>query len=707
MQEISPRDGQLRRRRRRVRSTLQSEAAECGLAALAMVASAHGQQWSLTELRRRFSISSQGTTLRSIIQMADALGFSCRAIRLDLHEIRELDLPAIAHWGLNHFVVLGRVSKSRVLVHDPAIGDRWMTLEEVGRHFTGVALEVAPTIGMKRKATAERLPLSTFTKGAVGLGRSLAMLLGLAVAMQAFAILSPILNQLVVDEAISKGDYDIVTVLAIGMLLLLVATTVTQMLQGLIGAYAGTQLAYQLESGLLRHLLRLPTPWFEKRHIGDVLSRLGSLSFVQDVLVNTVVSVVMASIVLLSTATMMLLYSPRLMAWQIGGVAIAAFVRIGTYPRMRRLSEQELQQSSRVETTLLETIRNSRTFKIFGGESQRHALWQNERASLINNQLETTRLRQFGGAGAALLGGCVLIISWAVGARLVLDGILTLGMLFAFQAYASQFASASGTLIGQAFKLKFMQLHLGRLADLVVAEPEEGIELPVDAGRTLAGNLTLDGVSLRYSDHGPWVIRDVSLTLAPGDFVCLQGPSGGGKTSLLKIMLGLERPQCGDVLIDGVPLRVFGIGTYRNRIGVVLQDDQLLAGTIADNVSFFDQEYSEERLVKACDDAQISAEIRKMPMAFQTLIGDLGSSLSAGQRQRLLLARALYRRPDILFLDEGTANLDPESESRVMDAIAALSITRVVIAHRSGASRGAGRTLNVMDGSIKELKGLA
>ncbi|MBX9731225.1 MAG: peptidase domain-containing ABC transporter [Sphingomonas sp.] len=703
MHAIAPDTGILAIPMRGIRTELQNEASECGLACLAMIASAMGHRVTLAELRRRFSVSGQGINLRTLMGMADTMGLTTRPVRLELADLPELKLPAILHWKLNHFVVLEQCQRGRFLIHDPARGRRWLAREELSQAFTGIAVEFTLTPKFERKTDIERVRLGDMFHRIRGIFPSVSQMFILAAIMQMFAVVTPILNQLVIDEAITKGDLNLLSVLATGMALLLVTTTLVRLLQGFVGLYMGTQMSFQMQANLLRHTLRLPLGWFEKRRVGDVVSRFGSLQPIQDVFLNSVTAVILNVLIGVFAITLMVIYSPVLAGLEIVSVLIFLGVRVATWPYFRRRTEENLHLSAKVQTTFLETIRGARTFKLFGCEHERVAAWQNEQANVINNQIALSRFGLLGGAGTSMLAGIQQIIGWFIGARLVIEGHLTLGMLFAFQAYTAQFGGAASVLIGQFFTYRTMRIHLERLADIVHADEEPGLDLPVDPYQQLRGELTLKEVSFRYGDGEPWVIEKVNLHIKPGDFVCLRGPSGGGKTTILKLLLGFSEPGIGEILIDGQPLRRYGIRSFRSKVGVVLQDDQLFAATIADNISFFDVDSDEARIKAAAVAAQIDDEIMQLPMAYQTFTGDLGSTLSAGQRQRLLLARALYREPAVLFLDEGTANLDPESERLVMEVVRNLPITRIVVAHREGASVGASRVVYVNGRSLTEM----
>lgn len=684
-----------------IRPILQSEAAECGLACLTMIASYHGQRMTLSEIRRKVAISLKGSTLRSLISIADSMGFSARPLRVEVDFLSQVQLPAILHWDMAHYVVLVRTTSRYVEINDPAIGKRRLSWAEVSKHFTGVALELTPAPGFQKKPHVEKVRLSDMWTRARGFVPSMVQLLVLSLVLQIFTLLSPMLNQMVIDDAVTKGDTDLLGILVLGMGLLALAQMGTSLLRGFVSMYFGTHLSFQMRGNLLRHLLRLPVPWFEKRSLGDILSRFGSLGPIQSLFKGGLVAVVLDGLMAVVTLVVMLLYAPILTGIVIAGLAIYFGVRAASYPHLRRLADEGIQLSAKENSVFLETVRGARAFKLFGREAERHSLWQNAWADSINNGLRAQKFGLFGGTANGLFDLAEnLLVLW-LGARMVISGEMTLGMLFAFQSYRSQFTGAVTALVNQFFSFRMLSLHLERLADVVHQEVEEEGAVPA-AATSPRGGVGVRGLSFRYADHEPWVLKYVELAIKPGEFVAFVGPSGGGKSTLLKILMGLYSPTDGEVLIDGRPLRGFGLARYRAGIGVVMQDDQLFAGTLADNIAFFDPELDMERVEEVAQAAQVHEDIMRMPMGYMTLAGDLGSTLSGGQRQRVLLARALYRHPAILFLDEGTANLDTVAENAVMEVVRSLPITRIVVAHRPAAIAGANRVFVVNGGCIKE-----
>lgn len=682
---------------------LQQEAAECGLACLAMVANCYNKRTTLTELRRSAAISLKGTTLKSLMAIADTMGFSTRPLRLELTALPKLKTPAILHWDMAHYVVLVRTTSRYVEINDPAIGKRRLPWAEVSKHFTGVALELTPAPGFQKKKHVEKVRLSDLWTRAQGFVPSIIQLLVLSLVLQIFTLLSPMLNQMVIDDAVTKGDMDLLGILILGMALLALAQMGTSLLRGFVSMHFGTHLNFQMRGNLLRHLLRLPVPWFEKRSLGDILSRFGSLAPIQGLFTGGLIAVVLDGVMAVVTLAVMLLYAPLLTGIVIAGLLVYFGVRAASYPFQRRLADEGIQLSAKENSVFLETVRGARAFKLFGREAERHSLWQNAWADSINNGLRAQKFGMIGGTANGLFDLAEnLLVLW-LGARMVIQGEMTLGMLFAFQSYRSQFTGAVVALVNQFFGFRMLGLHLERLADVVHQEVEEEDATISTAATPPQGGVAVRNLCFRYADHEPWVVKGVEFAIEPGEFVAFVGPSGGGKSTLLKILMGLYPPTEGEVLVDGRPLRGFGLSRYRAGIGVVMQDDQLFAGTLADNIAFFDPEIDMERVEAVARAAHVHEDIVRMPMGYMTLAGDLGSTLSGGQRQRVLLARALYRNPAILFLDEGTANLDAVAEHAVMEVVRSLPITRIVVAHRPAAIAGAGRVFVVNGGAVQEL----
>lgn len=676
--------------RKKLPMVLQTEIAECGLACLAMVASYHGHQVDLNTLRRHYPISLRGTTLHTLIQTADKMHFACRPLRLELEEMDQLRTPTILHWDMNHFVVLKKVTQRYVIIHDPAQGVRKLTMDEVSNHFTGVALELTPTPQFKPKNEIKKVPFSIFWERMVGLKRAMLQVFILSIALQLFSLVTPQYMQLVVDEVLRSYDVHFLTVLALGFLLLMVIEVCTTALRSVLVMSFSSMLNIQMATNLFRHLIRLPLPYFEKRHIGDVVSRFGSLSQIEKLLTTGIVQAIVDGFMAIATLSMLFLYAPLLACIVLIALVVYVLVRLLWYRPFRMITEETIVTSAKESTNFMETIRATQSIKIFGKEMQRQILWQNRYAEKMNTGIRLGKMKIAFSALNSFLFGVENIVVVYIAAKLVLAMSMTVGMLFAFMSYKTQFTGKAVALIENLIELKMLGLHLERLGDIVL-EKEEVHEGQLLQSPVLKGGVRLDNIQFRYDENEAAVLHHIHLTIQPGESIAIVGPSGCGKTTLMKVMMGLFIPQEGTVYIDEIPLAKLGQQNFRDQFAAVMQNDQLLSGSISENISFFDPQ-PDQTLVEQCAlFAMIGQDIAAMPMGYNTLIGDMGMALSGGQKQRVLLARALYKQPKILFLDEATSHLDVALEQAVNQAIKHLKITRIIIAHRPETIRSADR----------------
>ncbi|GAB3430791.1 hypothetical protein GCM10027320_11340 [Massilia solisilvae] len=348
-------------------------------------------------------------------------------------------------------------------------------------------------------------------------------------------------------------------------------------------------------------------------------------------------------------------------------------------------------------------MRGVKAIKLFQRQDERHASWLALVVDQINAELRTQKLQVVYKIFNGLIFGVENILIVWLGARLVLDGSFTVGVLMAFNAYKSQFDNRVSALVDKYFEVKMLQVQGERLADIVFTEPEaiEAEHPHVDVGR-IDPSITVQSIYYRYADHESFVLDDVSFSVEAGESLAIVGPSGCGKTTLINIMLGLISPTGGEILIGGIPLKQIGVEQFRKLVGTVVQDDVLFAGSISDNISFFDPNRDLAWIIECAQRASIAADIALMPMGYNTLVGDMGTVLSGGQKQRILLARALYKRPRILFLDEATSHLDIVNEQQVNQAVQALNITRVIIAHRAETIASASRVIVLSSGKVAQ-----
>jgi ATP-binding cassette subfamily B protein RaxB len=668
-----------------------------------MVASFHGYRTDLASLRRKHSISLKGTTLAHLIQIGSQMKLASRPVKLELTDLNKLRLPAILHWDFNHFVVLTAVSNHWVIVQDPALGTRRLSSAEVSKHFTGVALEVAPAQDFEPKTEFQRVELSRLVGRLSGARAALLQIFLLAGALEVFAVLSPFFMQLVVDNAIVSEDRDLLTVLGAGFLLLALIQVGVTALRSWVVMVLGTTLNLQLVSNLFRHLLRLPMGFFDKRHLGDVVSRFESLNVIQRTLTTSFIEAIVDGLMAAVTLLVMLIYSWTLAAI-VGGIAVLyGLMRLALYRPLRQASEEQIVRAAKQQSNFLETVRGVQSVKLFNRQTQRNIIYQNLLVDNFNAGIHVQKLTMlFRAANGGLFAIENVAVIW-LGAILVLDGGFSVGMLFAFISYKQQFISRITSFIEKGIEFRMLGLHTERVADIALAGPEPHETFGLVETRPLPATIEVRNLSFRYSDSDPLALQNVNLRVEEGESVAIVGPSGCGKTTLLKLILGLLSPTEGEVLIGGASLSRLGQSFCRGMIGAVMQEDQLFAGSIADNISFFDQEPDQKRIESCAQLAAVHQDIIAMPMGYNTLIGDMGTVLSGGQKQRVVFARALYKNPKILILDEATSHLDVARERLVNDAIRQLKLTRLIIAHRPETIASADRVIVLGQGTTHSL----
>lgn len=679
---------------------LQTEATECGLACIAMIANFHRHHTDLVSLRNRFSVSLKGATLGGLIQASRQLGLQTRPLKLDLNNLNKLKLPCILHWDFNHFVVLRSIGSKSVVIHDPAQGVRTVSSTEFSESFTGVALEAWPGTDFKQQEQRPTIRLRSLMGRVTGIAGSCTQILILALALEVFTLVAPFFLQWVVDNVLVSSDRDLLTTLALGFGLLMLMQQALGAVRGWILMYLGTTMNLQWRANVFSHMLRLPVQYFEKRHLGDVVSRFGSIDLIQRTLTTSFLEAIIDGFMTVITLGMMFLYSKTLASVAVAVMLLYAASRWAWYRPLRTATEEQIVHAARQQSHFLESVRGVKSIKLFHGQDDRRSAWLALLVDQINAEVRTQRMQLLYKTLNGLLFGLEnTLIVW-LGAQLVLDGNFSVGVLLAFNAYKDQFNTRVSALIDKFFELKMLQLQGERLADIVLSEPES-VELPsiCSTNTIFEPSLSVQGLRFRYSPQEPFVLNVVDFTIAAGESVAIIGPSGCGKTTLMNIMLGFLPPTDGEILIGGVPLHQLGTEQLRKMVGTVLQDDVLFAGSIIDNICFFDPQPDLAWIVECAARAAIAADIAAMPMGFNTLVGDMGTVLSGGQKQRVLLARALYKRPRILFLDEATSHLDIGKEGEVNQAVKALKMTTVIIAHRPETIASADRVIELVNGA--------
>lgn len=675
---------------------LQTEVAECGLACLTAVAGYHGYHSDLRTMRQQYSLSQKGLTMADIVRFANHLNLTSRALRLDLADLPNLRTPCILHWDLNHFVVLKEVSSDGIVIMDPAVGNRKIPMEEVSQKFTGIALELWPNSRFEKKEERQKVRIVSLVKGITGIGRSFAQVLILAFALEIFALVSPFLMQWVIDHVIVSADRNLLLTLALGFGLLMILQQLTGLLQSWVGMHLSTTLNVQWKANIFKRLLELPADYFSKRHLGDVVSRFQAIDNIQETLTSTAFKSVLSGVMAIFTLILMFYYSVILTIVVLIALLLYIIIRIAAYYPLRHATEENIIHEAKQSTYFMETVRGIHTVKLFEKNEQRHNSWMTLFVDTVNTNLTTQKLGNLFDFANKLLFGLESIIIVYLGATRVLDGVFSVGALMAFWAYRQQFENRVAELVDQYIKIKMLGLHAERLADIVLTETETETAEDSHIPEVSDGiDIIADKVSFRYSDSEPYILKDVSLHIKQGEAVALTGSSGCGKSTLMNILIGNLKPESGSVAVNGHDIHKLSPRFIRGISGTVTQDDVLFAGSIAENISFFDEAPDMQFVMQCAAMAMVHDDIMQMPMGYETLIGDMGNALSGGQKQRIIIARALYRKPKILFLDEATSNLDIENERAINQNLKMLNITKIMVAHRKETIDSADRTIDM------------
>ena len=688
---------------RRLPVLLQMNMTECGAACLAMILGYHGRKVSVVECREACGIGRDGVNAAVLIKAARSYGLLPRAVSTEPTNLEQLKLPAIAHWGFDHFVVLERIQPAGVQIVDPALGRRTVSREEFSNSFTGVVLMFEPGAEFVRGGR----PVSAWREYARGLLAVpgvcgiLLQILAASLVLQLFGLIVPFFTQTLVDRLLPSRITQLMTIVGVGLLVIVLAQVVATYLRAALLLYLQGRLDAQMMLGFFQHLLSLPFQFFQQRGSGDLLMRLSSNTVIRGILTTQTLSIVLDGGLVLFYLAILLTLDPVFGLLAIGLGAAQAAVMLSTAAKQLRLSQEYLAAEARSQSYLVEALSGIATLKASGGEQRAIDHW----SQLYFKELNVSMRREHLDAivdtamtGLRFLSPLVLL--W-VGAYRVLGDNISLGTMLALNALALSFLSPLSSLISSVEQLQLAAAYLERIADVSRTAPEQ-VASQATAAPQLTGRIELQGVGFRYSSESPWAVRDVNVQIQPGQKVAIVGRSGSGKSTLAMLLLGLHRPTEGEICYDGRRLESMNYRSLRTQFGVVLQDSQLFSGSIRSNIAHNAPSMSLEQVMKAARLACIHDEIMRMPMGYETIVAEGGTGLSGGQCQRLTIARALANQPALLLLDEATSHLDALSEEQVDQNLNHLSCTRVVIAHRLSTVHNADLILMVDDGRMVE-----
>jgi ABC-type bacteriocin/lantibiotic exporter with double-glycine peptidase domain len=688
--------------RRRIPVVRQTAQSDCAAACLTMVLGYHGKAVRLDEVRQLLGVGRDGADALTLVNGARFHGLRARGVKVPkVEDLRFLERGSVLHWGFHHYVVFERIDGDRVRIVDPGIGRRVVTLADVGKSFTGVALLFEPGPDFVRAGGTPRRSAMRYVRELAAQSPMLRRIVALSLVLRLLALATPLLTGLIVDRVVPDRDHSLLMVLGLALATIAAFDFASALVRAHLMLHLRTRLDAKITLDFVEHLIALPYAFFHQRSTGDLMMRLNSNTTIREILTAGTLTGVLDG-ALASLYLLFLFMANSTLALLVLGLGfLRVLLFLGTRHRHADLMSKTLQVQARSRNYQVQMLSGIETLKALGAEQQAVDRWANLFGDELNVSLARGRLDAFFEAGINTLTTASPFVVLIFGASEVMAGHLTLGTMLAASALAIGFLTPLTSLVSTAVQLQLLSSYMDRMDDVLDAAPEQKKD---QAATTppLSGRITLEEVSFRYTPMRPFAVRAVSLEIEPGSFVALVGSSGAGKSTLAMLLTGLYRPTSGRVLYDGIDLEGLELTSLRRQLGIVLQQPYLFADSIRNNIAIGDEGLPLQRIVEAAEKAHIHDFVETLPLGYDSPLADGGASLSGGQRQRLALARALVRRPSILLLDEATSHLDAESERVVFEELERLRATRLVIAHRLSTVVRADKILVMENGEIVE-----
>ncbi|MFH1130024.1 MAG: peptidase domain-containing ABC transporter [Pseudomonadota bacterium] len=690
-----------RTHRRQIPFVQQMATADCGAACLAMILGYHGKDVPLNEVRRNVGATRDGTNALAILQGAHWYGMRGRGVKLKMSALNKLPKASVLFWEFCHFVVFEKLTKKGVKVIDPAVGPREIPIEQFRKSFTGVALLMEPSERFEEETQNKNRTVWLYLKKALQHSGLISRLVLVALLIRVFALALPILMGTVVDRVIPRGDYNLLSVLAIGLTAIVVFNLIASLIRVHLNLHLRTQIETEMTFDFVDHLVDLPYEYFQQHATGDLMVRLNSNARIRDIVTSSALSTILDGVLIILYLLLILFINFKLglLALFLGCLTVSLLFAIQR--RQKILASQSFETHSRSQNFQVEMLAGMETLKSSGAEPRAAEKWSNLYIDNLNVSLAQARLIGWFRALSESLRMLSPLAILAYGSTLVMTNELTLGSMLALSALTAGFLGPLGTFVETLTDFQKLGSYLDRIED-VFQTPREKTATSSHLAENLKGQLHVEKVSFRYGPLTPWVVQDASFRIGLGQFVAIVGRSGSGKSTLGKLLVGLYSPEKGRILVDEIPLETYECRSFRRRLGVVTQSPYLFSSSIRSNIAISDPSLPIETIIKAAKIACIHDDILEMPMAYETLLTTGGLSLSGGQRQRIALARALVESPRILLLDEATSSLDTVTESQVLQNLRELECTRIVIAHRLSTIKDADLILVMEDGKIVE-----
>ena len=716
------------RRRSGFSMVRQRDTMQCGVACLAMICRAYGEKVSVSYLDTLCSPTAEGVSMKGIADAAREIGLDSAGARITLDQLRQLDQPCILHWNQNHFVVLYGITRhgTRFHIADPGKGKYTLTEEEFRSHWENeipgreepqgliMAFEPMPDFHAKASAAGQKKLSWRFLLGYVRQYRAyffqIALGLGLGCLLQ---LLFPFLTQAIVDTGIRNRDIGFIWLIMLGELMILLGTTLTGFIRRWLLLHISMRINISMVSDFFIKVMRLPMGFFEKKLMGDLLQRIGDHGRVQQFLTNQTLNVVFSIFSFIVFGIALCIYNHTIFLIYIAGTAVST-VWLSIFLRRRKVLDYEVFEQQAVNSNkTYQLITSMQEIKLQDCERRRRWEWEDVQARLFRLQMKSLRLQQTQEAGSMLVNELKNILVTVFAAADVISGNLTLGGMLAVQYIIGQLNSPIEQLLGFVYTLQDVKISLDRINEVRESPEEEYLNSGADGCNPEENsgapdnkkNITVDSLAFRYDRHSSrQTLRGVSVEIPEGKVTAVVGASGSGKSTLVKLLLGYYRPEAGSIRVGGADLSEMELRGWRRRCGVVMQEGVIFSESIERNIAVGDGDVDLRRLEEAARIACIDDYVRQLPLGYATIIGPDGTGLSLGQKQRILIARAVYRNPEFLFFDEATNSLDAKNEREIVENLAGFyeGKTVVVVAHRLSTVRDADNIIVMKDGTVAE-----
>jgi ATP-binding cassette subfamily B protein RaxB len=653
----------------------------------------------------RRSLPGRALNADDVVVAARKAGLLARIVQWGPAGLQEVATPAILPLENGGYLLLAKSPGFRsAKIFDPGHGWRRMSLSALQQWATGFAIEIAARPDVRPRAERPSVRAWSLVRWSGGIRGGIIQAILVSLFLQAYTAVSPMYLRVVVDEAATGGGRDLLLTAALGFGLLAIFNGLATFLRGVILQNLNNELSQQMTLTVFSHMMTLPLRWFQSRRMGDILSRLQGVDHIRGALTGLLGAAFEVPLALIMLV-MLIFIAPPMLLLVLGEFVVTALMRAVMLPLGVHLNSRAVVAGAAEEGKRIETLRGIQSIKAMGREQEQESEWFGYfLRTLLTTRRNSIYALAFGGT-QGLVGSLTFIIAVYLGGSAVIAGTMSVGMLTAALAYMGQFNQSLSTLFQQYMSWRMLDVQLGRVSDIVLSPAEPRLHTDDHGPQTLFdGSIRAEGVGFRYEASSRQVLKNLDISIADGEHVAVVGRSGAGKSTLLKVLSGLYPPDEGTIIIGGLDLETVGPRPVRDALGVVMQGDELFAGTIADNVAFFERQADVAWLWECLVASQLAEDVERMPLKEHTLIGDMGAALSGGQKQRLLIARALYRRPRILLLDEATSHLDQATEARVLDSLSKMAATRLVVAHRPSTIAAADRVLEFRNGALHEVK---